>query len=334
MTAAPSAPAHEKALLPELIGLSPAMQLARSRLERFATSRLAVVLVGPTGTGKDLLARHLHAQSGRPGRLVDVNCGALPRDMVESLLFGHTKGAFTGAVQTTVGLISGANGGTLFLDELSSLPLEGQAKLLRVLENGEVLPLGASAKHAVDFRLVTAVHEDIHAHITEGRVRQDLYHRVAALRIDLPALDRRKEDIAPLAIHFAHLHGRTLTPAAIGVLQRRSWPGNVRELRAAIDRAALLSDRGTLEAEVVDDAEYEWPTDGRAQALRDLCRAHGGRADAIADALGISRATLFRRLRAFGISLVRLRVSQSLELSHVDDGADNVITPRLPKEGS
>lgn len=313
MTAVASAPEGDGTSLPELIGLSPAMQLARNRVERFARSRLSVLLVGPTGTGKDLIARHLHARSGRHGQLVDINCGALPRDMVESLLFGHRRGAFTGAVETTVGMISRAHLGTLFLDELSSLPVEGQAKLLRVLETGEVLPLGASSKQAVDFRLVAAVHEDIKGRIASGLFRQDLFHRVAALRIDLPALDSRREDIAPLAEHFAQLHGRTINGPAMSVLRRTRWPGNVRELRAVIDRAVLLSDGASLEVEALSEAENECTADGHAQELRNLCRVHCGRADAIAGALGVSRATLFRRLRAFGISLVSLRVSQSLE---------------------
>jgi DNA-binding NtrC family response regulator len=317
MTAAPNAREGEGTTLPELIGFSAAMQLARYRVDRFARSRLSVLLVGPTGTGKDLIARHLHARSGRQGQLVDVNCGALPRDMVESLLFGHRRGAFTGAVETTVGMISRAHLGTLFLDELSSLPVEGQAKLLRVLETGEVLPLGASSKQLVNFRLVAAVHEDIYGRVTNGLFRRDLFHRVAALRIDLPALDSRREDIAPLAEHFARLHGRTVSASATSALQGRRWPGNVRELRALIDRAALLSDEQSLDAGALSDAEYECTADSveglYAQTLRNLCRVHGGRAEAIAGALGVSRATLFRRLRTSGISLASLRVSRSLE---------------------
>jgi DNA-binding NtrC family response regulator len=303
----------EMSALPELIGVSPAIQLARAGIERFAGSRLPVLLVGPTGTGKDLIARHLHARSRPHGQLVDVNCGALPRDMVESLLFGHRKGAFTGAVETTTGLIPRAHGGTLFLDELSSLPIEGQAKLLRVLETGEVLPLGASAKQKVDFRLVAAVHDDIIARVAQGLFRRDLFHRVAALRIELPGLATRKEDVPPLALHFARLYGRTISTSAMMVLQRRPWLGNVRELRTVIERAVLLSDHTALEADVVGDGEWEPERESGTQALRNLCREHGSRAGAIAGALGISRATLFRRLRAHGISLVSLRASHYLK---------------------
>jgi two-component system response regulator FlrC len=149
------------------------MTTAKRRLERFAGTTLPILLIGPTGTGKEVMARHVHAMSGRRGTLVDVNCGALPRDMVESLLFGHRRGAFTGAVESVTGLIACANEGTLFLDELTSLPLEGQAKLLRVLENGELKALGSTVNTSVDFRLVAAVQDDILERLESHQFRRD-----------------------------------------------------------------------------------------------------------------------------------------------------------------
>lgn len=183
--------------LPPLIGRSPAITAVRDRISRVARSNLPVLLIGPTGAGKEVVARHLHAMSNRRGRLVDVNCGALPRDMIESLLFGHRRGAFTGALETTVGYIARADGGTLFLDELASLPHEGQAKLLRVLETREVLPLGSGMAQRVDFRVVAAVQADIYTRVDSGQFRDDLFHRVAGLTLHLPGLGARPEDIEP-----------------------------------------------------------------------------------------------------------------------------------------
>jgi DNA-binding NtrC family response regulator len=303
--------------LPALIGASPSIQLARRRIEQFARTSLPVLLVGPTGSGKELLAQHLHALSGRSGDLVDVNCGALPREMIESLLFGHRRGAFSGAVESTTGLIIRAHHGTLFLDELASLPAEGQAKLLRSLETGEVLPLGESTKRRSDFRVIGAVQEDIDARVSSGAFRRDLFHRIAGIRIELPALAERRQDIALLATHFAHAQGCTISPAALALLRSQPWPGNVRELRATVDRAAVLSVNSLLEADTV--AESIAPCTGNPLVppahsnLVRLCRAHGGRAAPIAADLGISRATLFRRLKAMGISLVGLRTQAMLE---------------------
>jgi DNA-binding NtrC family response regulator len=304
--------------LPPLIGTSPAVQKARRQIERFATSGIPVLLVGPTGTGKELLARHLHSLSGRPGELVDVNCGALPREMIGSLLFGHRKGAFTGAVESTTGMITRADQGTLFLDELSSLASEGQATLLRVLETGEVLPLGSPSKLSVDVRVVAAVQDDIDQRVTDGSFRRDLFYRIAGLRIDLPFLAARREDIPLLAAHFAAGHGCTVAPDGLSLLEAMPWPGNVRELRALIERAVVWAQSRHLDSACLLEAIPEdrpGQPDGSPDTLSLLriCRAHGGRAEAIAAELGVSRATLFRRLRSAGISLGSLRVSRGLE---------------------
>jgi DNA-binding NtrC family response regulator len=306
-----------RADLPPLLGSSSAIRFARMRIEQFAKTNLPVLLVGPTGSGKELLAQHLHRSSSRSGELVDVNCGALPREMIESLLFGHRRGAFSGAIETTLGLILRANRGTLFLDELSSLPAEGQAKLLRVLETGEVLPLGDSSKRLSDFRLVGAVQEDIDARVSNGLFRRDLFHRVAGVRITLPALSGRREDIPLLATYFASTHGCTITPGALALVQRTEWPGNVRELRTAIERAAIVAGKSVLEMEDVAEClnlGIEAPAGSvPAEPLLRVCRAHRGQATLIAAELGISRATLFRRLKASGISLASLKVSRPLE---------------------
>lgn len=311
--------------LQPLVGRSPAIELARTRIQRFAGSPLPVLLVGPTGSGKEVLAQHLHAFSGRDGELVDVNCGALPRDMIESLLFGHRRGAFTGAAESTVGLVARAHHGTLFLDELASLPPEGQAKLLRVLESGEFLRLGDAEKRWADFRVVAAVQDDIEARVEAGLFRRDLYYRVAGFRITLPPLSKRREDIAPLAEYFAGIQGCSLSAEAAPVLIGRPWPGNVRELRMTIDRAAALADGPVLDAQVIASAigETAESLDGAGAArgnpalaalreeLMQVCLAHRGRSASMAAALGISRATLFRRLRACGLSLEGFRVSRS-----------------------
>lgn len=304
--------------LPALIGCSPAIETARKQVARYASSDYPVVLIGPTGTGKELLARHLHGRSERAGELVDVNCGALPREMMESLLFGHRKGAFTGAVESTVGFFARADRGTLFLDELASLPLEGQAKLLRVLETKEILPLGESRKRLLDFRLVAAVQSDINVRMERGDFRPDLWHRLAVLCIHLPGLEARREDIPPMAAHFAEAHGCVLTKDAIAMLQARVWRGNVRELRAVIDRVAVIMDGAVITADHLSEGlethrEVSVSLTPAAELLLKVCREHGGNQDAIMAALGISRATLYRRLRESGIVLKSLKVSRRLE---------------------
>jgi len=293
-----------------IVGVSPAIRRALGLVQRYASTRLTVLLVGPTGTGKDLFARHVHDLSGRRGPIVDVNCCALPRDMVEGLLFGHKRGAFTGAVDSAVGHVERSHDGTLFLDELGSLATESQGKLLRVLESGEVQPLGASAKRRVDFRVVSAVGDDIGMAIEAGRFRRDLFQRVAGVVIELPALERRPEDIVPLAEHFAAMSDRRLEPGVEGVLLNYSWPGNVRELGMAIERAGELVDNGTLSPGAVAEAielggvPNRGPANSNERAsLVEICQAHGWHGGRICRALGISRTTLHTRLVRAGLSL-------------------------------
>ncbi len=314
-----------------IVGVSPAIRRAVALAERYARTRLAVLLVGPTGSGKEVFARHIHERSGRPGLFVDVNCCALPREMVESLLFGHRRGAFTGAVDSTVGHLERSDGGTLFLDELTSLAPEAQGKLLRALETGEVQPLGATAKRRLDLRVIAAAHEDLGGALDAGRFRRDLFQRVAGIVIELPPLDARVEDVLPLAQHFAALQGRRLEAGAEHVLLSYAWPGNARELRLAIERAAELVDNGSLPASVIADAIVLGGTLTRAArgqvdertALARMCELHEWNGRAIARALGISRTTLHRRLRELGLSLRRAKkyhfVSHRAEQSEPTD---------------
>lgn len=297
-----------------IVGVSLAIQRALAVAERYARTRLPVLLVGTTGTGKELFAQHIHRLSGRPGPLVDVNCCALPRDMVESLLFGHKRGAFTGAVESAVGHVQRADGGTLFLDELTSLPPEAQGKLLRTLETGEVQSLGAAEKRQVDFRAISAVDDDIGAALENGRFRHDLFQRVAGVVIELPPLAARPEDVVPLAQHFARLDGRSLEVSTERVLLNYSWPGNVRELRLAIERAGALVENGTLPPDAVAEAIELGAVRKRGAAVPDertalvqFCRSHGWHGSRISHALGIGRTTLYARLQRVGLSLRRAK---------------------------
>jgi transcriptional regulator with PAS, ATPase and Fis domain len=319
---------------PAIIGDTPSLRRAVALAEKFAMTGLPILLVGATGTGKDLLARAIHHWSGRPGPFMDVNCGALPRELVDGLLFGHRRGAFSGAVDGVAGFVEAAGGGTLFLDELCSLPVEAQVKLLRVLEAGEVRRLGETATREVDGRVVAAVREGIHALIRSGTFRMDLYQRVSGVVLDLPPLIERGNDVVVLAEYFAAEHGRLVSREGIEVLKRHRWPGNVRELRAAVQRATFLSGRtelaGATLAEAIDlggngngceVASREGQREGLLVALR-ASGWHAGRAAAL---LRIGRTTLFRRCKDLGISLRTERgallASANAEYHEFQDGS-------------
>jgi len=237
-----------------IVGRSPCIRRALVLAERYARTRLPILVVGATGTGKELLAEYIHQRSGRPGPLVDVNCCALPRDMVESLLFGHRRGAFTGAVESTIGYVERSDGGTLFLDELAGLELSAQGKLLRVLETGYVEPLGAGANRRVDLRVVSAAQDTMARALAAERFRQDLFQRLAGVLIELLPLAARPEDVMPLAEHFAAAQGRRLEAGVQEELLSYGWPGNVRELRMALERAGELVGNGTLSRSAVAEA--------------------------------------------------------------------------------
>jgi DNA-binding NtrC family response regulator len=316
------APAHG------LIGNEPAMRQVAQYLERIAPSQVTVTILGESGTGKELAARALHERSPRAGQpFLAVNCAALAPALVESTLFGHEKGAFTGADTRREGAFESARGGTLFLDEVGELPLELQAKLLRVLENGEVTPLGTSRPLRVGVRVVAATHRDLVSEVGQGRFRKDLYYRLSVMPLMMPPLRERRGDIRLLAEHFVRLFEPQgvevkFTPAALKKLREHPWPGNVRELRNVVQRALLLReglvlDAGALSFERVPEQAPEntgsapfkllegmtlqqmvrhWERQAVEEALR-RCHHHRGRA---AQLLGLSRSSFFERLKAWG----------------------------------
>ncbi|MEW9612282.1 sigma-54 dependent transcriptional regulator [Shinella sp. S4-D37] len=292
-----------------LIGHSAPMVALRERLQRIAGAATDILVLGETGTGKEVTARALHDFSGRKGRFVAVNCGAIPETMLESELFGHEAGAFTGAKDKRIGKIEHADGGTLFLDEIESMPLSAQVRLLRVLQERVIERLGSNDEVAVDLQVVAATKADLHQLARQDRFREDLAYRLDIARVELPALSTRRGDVALLFRHFLDLAARRQGRAAPPVdatfladLDRRTWPGNVRELRNVAERHVLgLEDlpaggRGasgeTLEARM-DRVERAILVDSLAD--------QDGRIGATADALGISRKTLYLKMRKHGL---------------------------------
>ena len=239
----------------DIVTRSEAMQPVLGVARKAAGSNIPVLIEGESGTGKELIARAMHGSSDRAGgKLVTVNCGALPENLVESLLFGHEKGAFTGATDKHTGKFEEANGGTLFLDEIGELPLDLQVKLLRAIQEGEIDPIGAKKPVKVDVRLVSATNRDLFAEVSNGKFREDLYYRLSVLPITLPPLRERREDIEPLVFHFIKKIGReqkrqnisSVDPAVFESLKAYDWPGNIRELENAIFRAIILCESETL----------------------------------------------------------------------------------------
>lgn len=292
-----------------LIGHSAPMVALRERLRRIAGAATDILVLGETGTGKEVTARALHDFSGRKGRFVAVNCGAIPETMLESELFGHEAGAFTGAKDKRIGKIEHADGGTLFLDEIESMPLSAQVRLLRVLQERIIERLGSNDELAVDLLVVAATKADLHQLARQGRFREDLAYRLDIARVELPALSSRRGDIVPLFRHFLDLAARRQGRAAphadatfLADLDRRSWPGNVRELRNVAERYVLgledLPSGGggsageTLEARM-DRVERAILVDSLAE--------HDGRIGTTADMLGISRKTLYLKMRKHGL---------------------------------
>ncbi len=288
-----------------MIGRSPAFQAVRELIARVGPSQASVLLLGESGTGKELAARAVHEASTRAARaLVVVDCASLPETLFESELFGHEKGAFTGAHAARAGLVEAAHGGTLFLDEVGDIPLSMQVKLLRLLEGGTYRRVGQTELRRADIRLVAATHRDLRAMVREGRFRQDLYYRLSTFPIQLPALRERAQDIPLLAESLLQrvAPGRrlTLAPAALRCLAQHPFPGNVRELRNVLERAALLADGDTLTAPEPPGGAAPG-ADLRsleAAALRSALQTPGRTRRELAQALGISPRTLYRKLRA------------------------------------
>ncbi|HVV82506.1 MAG TPA: sigma 54-interacting transcriptional regulator, partial [Kofleriaceae bacterium] len=307
-------------LTTELVGVSPAIQRARDIVSRFALSTANVLVTGESGTGKEIVARGLHLRGPRRhGPFVAINCAALPDALLESELFGHVRGAFTDARTDRAGLFAQASGGTLFLDEVGELPLSLQPKLLRALEEGVIRPLGSAAELAIDVRVIAATHRDLAAAVAAGQFRSDLYYRLHVLRIALPPLRERGDDIELLARRFAAERAadegkdvRDLSDAVLGRLRQHSWPGNVRELRNTIEHAIAMARSDRIEVDDLPDplqaapdpaataaaAAAAWPTlADRERAYIDEVLAHvGGNRTAAARLLGVDRRTLMRKL--------------------------------------
>lgn len=300
-----------------IIGRSPHMEGLRDTIRRAAPRSCPVMILGPTGAGKELVAQGLHAESGRRGQFVPFNAAAIPEPLFESEVLGHVRGAFSGAIRDRPGLLRRAHCGTAFMDEVGELPMSVQAKLLRVLDSGEVCPVGADSGQRVDFRLVAATNADLPSHVKQGRFRIDLLFRLRGIVITVPALRDHPEDIGLLAAHFARViaaePGGTdiiFTPTAVQCLTAHGWPGNVRELRRTIEHAAFLADGPTIrERDVMhalasggehDPIPLRDPTD--RFALLDLLEAHSGDVSAVAGALGVDRSTAYRRMQRLGIS--------------------------------
>ena len=301
-----------------LVGRSPAFTQMLTMIARVAPTETSVLLLGETGTGKEMVARAIHESSPRANRpFVAVDCSGLAETLFESELFGHEKGAFTGALARKAGLVEAAAGGTLFLDEVGDIPLGLQVKLLRLLETGAFRRVGGLEPLHADFRLIAATHRDLSRLVREERFRSDLYYRIAAFPVRLPPLRERREDIPLLAQSLLARQpaGRAnaLSESAMACLGRYDYPGNVRELRNILERASLLADGNVigvadLPAEVRDAAP---PPEGgkepplrsaERQALQAALDAHRGSRRKLAESLGISERTLYRKLERLGIS--------------------------------
>jgi Nif-specific regulatory protein len=308
-------------IAPELIGRSEQMRQVRRDLERFAPAELPVHLVGASGVGKELVARALHAASPRAGaQFIAVNCAAMPDPLLESELFGHVRGAFTGADKARRGKLALADRGTLFLDEVADLSLAAQAKLLRVLEDGELVPVGSETAIRIDTRVISATHKDLKQAVATGAFRQDLYYRLVGAEIAIPRLCERGTDVIELAEAFlAQIRAKRPAPArlsadAVAALTAYAWPGNVRELRHAIERACAIADGDAIEAADLALPARRTPgvTAGslamqfaaldeteRRLVKEAMARAHGNVSEA-ARLLGISRIMMKRRLDRYG----------------------------------
>lgn len=318
------------AALVEIVGEDPAFRRAVDLAQRFASRSLPILVVGATGTGKEVFAQAIYRWSGRKGPLIDVTCGGLPSGIMESELFGHRRGAFTGAVGDTPGLIGAADRGILFLDELEVLPTAAQQKLLRVLEGAPVRQVGAVSSRRVDLRVVSAAQPELWDHAQTGRFRRDLLHRLAGIVIELPDLKNRGQDIVILAREFAAEFGRELGPAVAHVLLTHDWPGNVRELRLVIERASYLGSTPDLNAGDVREAmahgghideqlrsgqRHNGSAGLGREELLELCSQYEWKISEVAAAAGVSRATLYRRLVAAGISVEASRKAAALTIS-------------------
>ncbi|ATN04264.1 sigma-54-dependent Fis family transcriptional regulator [Chryseobacterium indologenes] len=301
----------------QIIGNSPAILQAKKLAEKVALTDAAVLLTGETGTGKEVFANAIHDASDRnKNSFVAINCSAFSREILESELFGHKQGAFTGALKDKKGLIEEANGGTLFLDEIGEMPIDLQAKLLRLLETKEFIKMGETKVSKSDFRLIAATNRNLEDEIKQGNFREDLYFRLNVFEINLPALRERKEDLKMLAKNFIdqfshklHLSGIQVSPDYYRILEKNDWKGNIRELRNAVERSLILMDNNTLDTESLPHYSEKTVSENDSLSIRSLEKVHiqkvlqytkGNKAEA-ARLLEIGIATLYRKLEEYGL---------------------------------
>jgi DNA-binding NtrC family response regulator len=310
-----------RSVLDGIVGQGPATRRVLQTVGSLSRSESNVLIEAESGTGKELIARAIHETSPRSaGPFVPVDCGALPEGIVESELFGHERGAFTGADRSSAGLFRSAGGGTLFLDEVGELPLAAQVKLLRAIQEREIRPLGSTRPVAVDVRLVAATNRNLAEEVRMGRFRADLYYRLRVVAIELSPLRERPEDIPVLAAHFVELHGRKtgitgIEPAALEGLLCHAWPGNVRELENRIEAAVALARGPRLTRQDLALEGPSAPATGKADletvplslrayeraCLEEVLRRADGSVPRAAELLGMGRSTLYRKLREHGL---------------------------------
>jgi transcriptional regulator with GAF, ATPase, and Fis domain len=316
----------------QIIGNSPALEAVLEQVERVATTGSTVLIQGETGTGKELIAQAIHNISSRCGRpFVRLNCAAIPLDLLESELFGHERGAFTGAIAQKIGRFELADKGTLFLDEIGDIPPALQPKLLRVLQEQEFERLGSTRTHKVDVRLVAATHRDLTEMVNQGEFRSDLYYRLNVFPVLLPPLRERRDDIPALVTHFVEILGRRMgreiehiPPETMSALSSYQWPGNIRELQNLIERAVILSNHGVLPNPLpTTEIEQRAAVSLGGTTLRDSERTLilrtletvgwiiGGPKGAAAK-LGLKRTTLIHKMQKLGIARPALQSGENV----------------------
>ncbi|MFN4897078.1 MAG: sigma-54 interaction domain-containing protein [Pseudomonadota bacterium] len=325
-----------------IISGCPEMQKIFGVVEKVSRTRSTVLVLGESGTGKELIAKAIHALSGRSGRLVPVNCGAIPEDILESELFGHEKGAFTGAVSSRVGRFQLADNGTIFLDEIGEMSPKLQVKLLRVLQERKVDPVGSTKSIDVDVRVVAATNKDLAEEVKAGRFREDLFYRLQVVPVALPALREREGDVEMLAQHFLSRHaddlgrpGMAFSDEALRHLSAYSWPGNVRELENLVERVAILSDgdmlgvehipefvRGAAPTRISELEDFVLPSLGvdfntlvdnyENKLIATALSQTGGNKKAAAKLLGLNRTTLVEKIKKKGLE-TRIEVTSVVE---------------------
>jgi two-component system nitrogen regulation response regulator NtrX len=310
----------------QLVGKSPLMADLKSQIERAAPTKATVLITGESGTGKELVAREIHRRSARSSMpFIQVNCAAIPNELIESELFGHKKGSFTGAVRDQVGKFVAADEGTIFLDEIGDMSMSAQAKVLRVLQEGEVEPVGSASVVKVDVRVIAATNKTLEEEIRNARFREDLYYRLNVIPIRTPPLRERRDDIAVLAEHFARLfseehnyHAKGFTPAALKALSDASWRGNVRELRNMIERLVIMVPAEQIDVTDLPAEFFRTPTDiistaMRLSTLQDFkdeaekafiiakLREHGWNVSKTAEAIDTPRSNLYKKIEQYNI---------------------------------